>query len=462
MVRRTTSPKRDAQNADVRGRRPDRLSALDAVFLSLETATQQMNVGSVLVLEGPAPEFADLSQHIAQRLDSVPRYRQRVRPSRLGIARPTWVDDPGFALADHLYCTQLAAPGTDDDLRSLVGRVMAQRLDLRRPLWEMWMVDGLAGGRWAAIAKAHHTMVDGVSGDDLLEALLDESRVPDRQQPWPHAASGPRIGSEAVRQARTHRSPAARVREARTRLRGLARVGHADLPDSILSGPLGPGRRWSWTEADLAAVKALRAATGSTVNDVVLAAVAGGLRTYLIGRGQVVDGLVVRCIVPVSTRARGERGQPGNRAAAVFVELPVGLTGARERLADVARQMDELKASEMTKGVLLGLRAADFVPHAVLARATLAYARAGQRRVNLITTNVPGPRHPLYLLGRELRSLLPYVSIGQEIRIAVGVLSYDGRLAFGVTGDAASMPDVGQLCTAVETSLDELVGLAAR
>lgn len=458
-----------------------RLSSLDAGFLNMENDTQQMHVGSLLIFEGPVPAYGDFVDHLASCLDSVPRYRQRVHHLPLDLTRPIWVDDPHFSLAYHLRNTAIPAPGTDEQLRALVGRVMAQRLDLHRPLWEMWLVEGLPQNRWAVISKTHHAMIDGLAGKELIEIVLD--RDPEhrrlatsvwRPQPapsWFELATGAAAGvarfpltlaHAAASAARALRSPSAIVRYGAVRAYGLAQVGRRAVhPTSVLNGPLGPHRRWGWARGDLAAVKAVKRAAGCTVNDVVLAAIAGGFRSYLAARDEPVDDVVVRSLVPVSIRAEHHSGRLGNLITAMVADLPVGIADPSERLAAVAAQMNHLKASGMGVGVEAMVSAADFVPATLMTLGARVYAKTGQRVVNTVTTNIPGPQYPLHLLGCRLLEMFPYIPIAADVRISIGIVSYDGHLTIGATGDYDAVPDLDQLCTAIEVALDELAALTA-
>jgi WS/DGAT/MGAT family acyltransferase len=455
----------------------ERLSSLDAGFLHLETDRQQMHVGSLLLFDGPAPSFEDFTAHLDGCLDAVPRYRQRVQRMPLDLTRPAWVDDPHFSLAYHLRHTAIPAPGGDEQMRALVGRLMSQRLDVDRPLWELWLVEGLDDGRWAIITKTHHAMIDGLAGNELMEIVLDRapdsaSGVPTRWSPHPEptgirlamstAADVARLPLDLARAvgqaARAVTAPADVARQGLIRAAGLASVGRrAVRPTSVLNGPLGPHRRWGWARAELADVKRVKDAHGCTVNDVVLAAVAGGFRGYLLARGEEVDGAVIRSLVPVSIRTDDHRGRLGNQVTAMFADLPVGVADPEERLAAVSRQMVGLKRSGQAVGVQSMVSAADFVPATLMTLGARAYVLTGQRVVNTVTTNIPGPQYPLYLLGRRMVEMLPYIPVAQDVRISVGIVSYDGHLGIGVTGDYDAVPDLDVLCEAIGASLDQLV-----
>lgn len=457
----------------------EHLSSLDAGFLHIEKDTQPMHVGSLLVFEGPVPDYAQFCEHLASCLDLVPRYRQRVKRMPLDLARPAWVDDQHFSLAYHLRHTAIPSPGGEEQLRSLVGRIMSQRLDVDRPLWEMWLVEGLPEQRWAVITKTHHAMIDGLAGNELMETVLD--REPGATRPAP-AAWHPQAEPSALDLAGAGASWVARLpvtvgRATASSVRslsslrelaessaaaayGMAQVGRrAASPTSVLNGPTGPHRRWGTARAELADVKAVKDAAGCTVNDAVLAAIAGGFRRWLAGRGEDVDSVTVRSLVPVSVRADHHRGRLGNQVTAVFADLPVDVADPVDRLAAVARQMDHLKSSGMAVGVESMVAAADFVPATLMTLGARVYARTGQRVVNTVTTNIPGPQYPLYLLGRRMLEMFPYIPVAEGVRISIGIVSYDGHLALGVTGDYDAVPDLDGLAVDLEESLAELVAV---
>ena len=454
-----------------------RLSPQDASFLHLEDAVTHMHVGAVAILEGPAPAYDELAGHIQANLPHVTRYRQRVHFVPLALGRPVWVDDPHFNLAYHLRRTGLPEPGGDEELRLLVGRVMSQQLDRHKPLWEMWMIEGLSEGRWALLTKVHHAMVDGVSGAGLLSAILDEEPdpgvpEPEKWRPERQPAGAELAGRALLQWARSPyelvagvgsavRSPrhavemAAGTAQGVLAMRGILRP----TPASSLNGPVGPHRRWDWATGRLSDVKRVRSAFGGTVNDVVLSAIAGGFRDLLEARGEPTDR-DVRTLVPVSVRSAEERGQYNNRVSAIFADLPVGIEDPIERLARVHEQMEHLKHShEAVAGdVLVGL--SGFSPAMLLALGLRAATHAPQRNVNTVTTNVPGPQRPLYAAGRRMLECFPYVPLGGHVRAGVAIFSYDGGLAFGVTGDFDHAPDIHVLCAGIERAMAQLLAAA--
>jgi diacylglycerol O-acyltransferase / wax synthase len=456
-----------------------RMSPLDASFLHLEDHVTQLHIGSVTMLEGPPPPFREVLEMVAGKLPLVPRYRQVVRFVPLAMGRPVWVDDPHFNLGYHLRRTALPAPGGEAELRTLVGRIMSQQLDRAKPLWEMWMAEGLGEGRWALISKVHHCMVDGVSGTDLMTVILDRERDPgaSRVQSWKPepAPGGIRLLADAVIERTV--SPYEVLRSARAALRAPRQfagalydatrglIGMRGLvrrtPPSSLNGPIGPHRHWSWARSQLSDVKAVRAALGGTVNDVVLACITNGFRRLLLSRGEPIDR-VVRTMVPVSVRSPGERGTYNNRVSAMFAELPVGIEDPRERLASLRAQMEGLKESRQAVAGEVLTSLTGFAPPMLLALGERVATRVPQRNVNTVTTNVPGPQYPLYAAGRRLLEAFPYVPLGGRIRVGVAIFSYDGALNFGVTGDYDTAPDVAVLCDGIEQGMAELVKLSTR
>jgi diacylglycerol O-acyltransferase len=457
----------------------ERLSPQDAAFLHLEDAVSHMHIGTVAILEGPPPGYEALGRMVRAHLSRVPRYRQRVHFVPMALGRPVWVDDPDFDLGYHMRRTALPPPGGDGQLRELVGRVMSHQLDRAKPLWEMWMIEGLSEGRWGLITKLHHCMVDGVSGSELLAAVLDTEREPELPAPadWQperqpsgaelavHALARRAVSPyEQVRAVRAAtRSPGAAASTAAAAVRGLWNMSAVvpPPPPSSLNGPIGPNRRWSWARSQLSEVKRVRGAFDGTVNDVVLSVIAGGFRELLAGRGESTQR-DVRTLVPVSVRSAGEHGEYNNRVSAIFANLPVGIEHPVERLAAVRAQMEHLKHSgEAVAGdVLVSL--SGFAPAMLLALGLRAATRMPQHSVNTVTTNVPGPQRPLYAAGRRMLECLPYVPLGGHVRIGVAIFSYDGGLAFGVTGDYDEAPDIDVLCRGIEHSMSELVAAAER
>ncbi len=452
----------------------ERMSTLDAGFFYVEHDNVPMHLGSLALFQGPAPSCEELARLIAAKLPRVPRYRQVVRTMPLEVFRPMWVDDEHFEIGHHVRHAAVPAPGGAKQVRELAARIFATRLDRARPLWEAWLLDGLKGGRWAILSKVHHCVVDGVGGNDLMTALFD--LTPDAEFPAPASwAPAPEptmldLMTGGLLQAAT--VPARQLASLAGLLsqpmppageilgygRGLASSARRlAVPSAAsLNGPIGPNRRWAWAAASLAEVKEIRSALGGTVNDVLLAAITRGFRDLLDSRGELADGLVVRSLVPVSVRGRDEQGMITNRVSAVLANLPVGEPDPLRRLALLREQMDELKQTSQAVGAevltgMLGLAAPT-----LLALGSRAAFQLPQPLVQAVTTNVPGPRLPLFLLGRKLVRIHPYVPIGNNVRISVAIFSYLERFTFGITADYDAVPDVQVLARGIRRGLAEL------
>jgi WS/DGAT/MGAT family acyltransferase len=453
----------------------DVMSVQDAAFLHIENGNNPMHIGSVAVLEGPAPAYGDLVRLIARKLPLVPRYRQKVRFAPGGVGRPVWVDDPHFQILYHIRHTAVPPPGGRDELRNLAGRVFAQTLDRGKPLWELWMVEGLQDGRWAVISKVHHCMVDGVSATDLLTVMFDSTDAPEltpEASEWTPESEPGTFTVAAHAMVRTVADPFGRLRDVSGGLRVIAgpraRLAEgAALLRSLaewsrrsatsLNGPIGPHRRWSWAEAGLDDVATVRHGLGGTVNDVVLAAITAGFRSLLLRRGEDISNRVVRTLVPVSVRADSERGVYNNRVSGIFPGLPVSIADARERLAAIAAQLSMLKGSKQAVAGDVLVKLAGFAPPMLLSLGARLAARTPQRALQTVTTNVPGPQTPLYVVGRRMVYSYPYVPIMGSVRISVAIFSYCGRLFFGITGDYDTVTDIDVLRDGIEEGMRELV-----
>jgi diacylglycerol O-acyltransferase len=458
----------------------DRMSPQDASFLHMEDDVSHMHIASVGIFEGPEPPFADIVSMIDSKLDLVPRYRRVVRTVPLGLGRPVWVDDPHFNIEYHLRHTALPSPGGEAELRKLVGRVMSQPLDRAKPLWEIWVVEGLEEGHWAVMAKTHHAMVDGVSGTDLLALIMDispEPSVPERTtwipQPTP---SGLQLAAQAsiellrspYEQIQALRSAAAVPRqalgEAREVVKGLSAMTGLvrRTPLSTLNGPLGSHRRYAWASTVVSDIKTIRKGLGGTFNDVVLTAITNGFRELLVERGESVDR-VVRTLVPVSVRARDDRGRAvgdgtlQNKVSAMFAELPVSIADAAERLRAVSSQMEGLKESKQAVAGEALTSMSGFAPPMLLALGMRLSTRIPQRNVNTVTTNVPGPQIPLYVCGRRMLKAYPYVPLAGQVRVGIAIFSYNGEVNFGVTGDYDTTADLDVLCRGIEDGITQLL-----
>jgi diacylglycerol O-acyltransferase len=456
----------------------DRLSAVDASFLAQEKQSSHMHVGALVIFDGPAPSREEFEAHLRTRLRRVPRYRQKLAFPRLEAGRPFWVDDPNFNLDYHVRHTALPKPGSEEQLRALAGRIFSQRLDRSKPLWEVWIVHGLEGGRFALISKTHHALVDGVSGVDIATVLFDLTPVPDaleddddwRPEPEPSDVDLVAEGikglvrtpfSLAGRAVGALQHPAETLERAREAAEGLGEVVWAGLnpaPDVPLNVEIGPHRRIRWVQNRLSDFKEVKNSLGGTVNDAVLAVVAGALRRWLQDRGVRPDGVELRALVPVSIRGEDERGALGNRIAAMRGPLPVYVDDPVERLQVVREGMGQLKESKQALGaeVIAGLN--EFAPPTLLAQASRL--NFSTRLFNLIVTNVPGPQFPLYLLGREMEEIVPIAFLPENHALAVAIMSYNGKVDFGLLADYDAMPDIDAFATHLEESLAELLEAA--
>ncbi len=457
----------------------DRLSGLDASFLHMEHGPAHMHVASTSVFEGEPPSHDEFRDHIAARLHLVPRFRQKLRFVPYGQGRPVWVDDPQLNLDYHVRHTALPPPGSEEQLRNLAARIFSQRLDRSKPVWEMWLVEGLEGDRFAVIGKSHHCLVDGVSGVDITTVMYDLEPGPDRQPPRPPWVPQPepsdaQLLADALLQRATN--PREMVRGARALLRGprqavgaavdaleaagaFARAGLA-APASPFNVDIGPYRRFAMVRSELAELKRVKTVAGGTVNDVILAAVTGALGRYLRERGHSTHGLELRAMVPISVRSADERGALGNRVSAMMATLPVWCDDPLERLRIVTGSMGDLKRSKQAVGANLLTDLADFAPPTIASQAGRLQSR--QRWFNLVVTNVPGPQFPLYLLGRRLVEVFPMVPLAKRQAVCVGIMSYDGTVNFGLVGDYDAMGDLDDLAADLEASLEELSAAAPR
>jgi diacylglycerol O-acyltransferase len=457
----------------------DRLSAIDASFLHQEGHASHMHVGAVAIFEGPPPSHDEFVEHLESRLRLVPRYRQKLAVPPLQMGRPFWVDDPSFNLDYHIRHSALPSPGSLEQLRLLVGRIFSQRLDRSKPLWETWLVQGLEDNRFVLISKTHHALVDGISGVDISTVLFDLEPVPqppsgddDGWAPAPEPSEAELVAEGVKGLVRTPADLAGRalgalqrpgrtleqVWEAAEGLGEVAWGGFNPAPDVPLNVPIGPHRRVWWVRSSLDDFKTIKNALGGTVNDVVLAVVAGALGRWLRSRGVKTEGLELRALVPVSIRGEDEQGTLGNRIAAMRGPLPVYAHDPAERLRIVREGMKGLKESKQALGaeVISGLER--FAPPTLLAQASRL--NFSTRLFNLIVTNVPGPQFPLYLLGREMKEIVPIAFLPEDHALAIAIMSYNGKVDFGLLGDYDAMPDIDRFGELLEESLEELLALA--
>jgi WS/DGAT/MGAT family acyltransferase len=460
---------------------PDRLTALDTTFLHLEDhSTAHMHVASVMVFDGKAPSPDELVEHVVNRLHLVPRYRQRLAYVPFDQGRPVWTDDPHFNPRYHIRHTALPRPADDESLKRLAGRLFSQRLDRSKPLWEIWLVQNMSGGRFALIAKTHHALVDGVSGVDITTVLFDSARepapIPGPASPWvakPLPGRAKLLGEALVERAtipgemaRGARRLARAPRRALSQIKdGLVSVGattlagiNAPAPPTPFNVDIGPHRRYTFLDADLAEFKAIKDSLGGTLNDVVLASVTLALGRYLRDRGHATEDLVLKAMVPVSVRAKSEQGALGNKVAAMWAPLPVGVEHPAEALRRISTAMEDLKNSGQAVGAQVLTNLAGFAPPTIMSQAARLQAR--QPFFNLVVTNVPGPQFPLYLLGRRLSVLFPVVPLAQRQALGIAVMSYDGHLGFGLLGDYDSLPELERIREDLKWAIDSLARTA--
>ena len=455
----------------------ERLTPMDVSFLDQEKEGSHMHIGAVMIFEGPPPAYEDLRAHIESRLHLVPRYRQKLAYPRFQMGRPMWIDDPRFNLHYHVRHTGLPSPGGIEQLRLLAGRIFSQRLDRSKPLWELWLVQGLEGNRFALINKTHHSLVDGVSGVDITTVLFDTSPTPTPigGESWSPSVepSDAQLVAEGVKGLATLPARAARrgldaarhpggtaseVREAAEGLGAIAWSFANPPPRTPLNVPIGPHRRVLWIRFPLADLKEIKNKLGGTVNDVFLATVSGALARWLRRRGVRTEGVELRGIVPVSIRADEQRGALGNQITAMLGPLPVYATDPVERLRIVSRAMQGLKESKQAVGAETLTRLQDFAPPTILAQASRL--NFSTRAYNLLVTNVPGPQFPLYFIGRELEELAPVPFLAPERALAVAIMSYNGNVDIGLIGDYDAMSDLDRFGGDIEESIAELLAAA--
>lgn len=446
------------------------LRPLDACFLEIEEAddTANLAIAAVAILEGPAPTRSEFAAAVGGRLGEVPRAQQVVRRMPLDLALPKWVAAEGFDVDRQVRRIALPHPGDDAELCRQIADIMAVRLDRDRPLWECWVVEGLMDGRWALLMKLHHSMADGISGTRLFESLCDPVEQPDADEsPVPSRQGGSGTGTTVSRPVglaswivgalTSPRRTGARLVDLVSGSAVLA--GRVLVPSSSSSfnGPLTRNRRYGVVRASLPEALEICHAFGVTLNDVALAAVSGAVRGQLIRRGEVPGSRTIRSLVPVSYRAGGAAGSAlDNEISLMLPYLPVEVDDPVERLRVVHSRMQAAKSDGESGAGQVVTDLTRWLPFAPLALAVRAMLRVPQHSVALVTTDVPGPRVPLTLLGRRVVELLPYVPIAVRLRLGVAVMSYDQQLAFGVTGDYDGVPDLDELCEGIESDLDEL------
>ncbi|NNL64841.1 MAG: wax ester/triacylglycerol synthase family O-acyltransferase [Myxococcales bacterium] len=458
----------------------DRLTALDHSFLLFERPNAYMHVASTMVLEaGPLRtedggiDAESIRKATLAQLHRIPRYRQKLVTIPVE-GRPVWVDDPTFNIDYHVRHTSLPRPGTERQLKRLSARIMQQHLDRQRPLWELWIIEGLEDDRFAIVSKVHHCMIDGVSGVDLLRILM--SPTPDQQLPEPHIfvprpqPSGLSLLTDEAWRRMTLPFKAlggigeflSEARDARrdiaSRLRSISSMLGRTLrsaSETPINQDIGPHRRFDWFSMDLLELKALRRALGGSLNDLVLTIVTGAVRRFLEGRQCDLSEIEFRVMAPVSVRGEGEQGALGNRVSAWIIDLPVNEADPKAQLAAISAQTAELKASKEAVAAELLTQAAEFTPTALLAMG----ARNATRVLpfNLVVTNVPGPQFPMYMLGAKLLEIYPHVPLMDNLGLGLALMSYDGQLHWGFNADYDVVPDLHDFVEAIQAAQQELI-----
>jgi diacylglycerol O-acyltransferase len=453
----------------------ERLSALDATFLDVESKAAPMHVGAALLfdakplmLEHGGLDIERLTRYTQAALDLIPRYRQRVEwiPA---FGHPVWVDDDRFNMHFHLRHTRLPLPGDERSLKRLVGRLFSQHLDRSRPLWEFWVVEGVENDRFALVIKVHHCMVDGVAGVQLLEALLQISPDADEREPQDWRARPTPGRAQLMLDETNHRVDGLRklsrfmprVRENFQGLTSVLRSGMKPAPRTpFTEHDISPYRRFDWTSFELDEVKAIKKALGGTINDVVVATATGAVRRFLLRRGSDVDSMEgFRTVLPVNTR-KGGGLSVGNHVAMLLAELPVTERDPLERLNKVVRVTTELKKeSNQTGGAELIEDVADLTTKRLVSELYRTAMRL--RTYNLIITNVPGPPFPLYMLGAPMKAIYPMVPLMQNQNLGIALFSYAGSLHWGFNADWESFPDVHDFVEDIRASFAEYQELAS-
>lgn len=464
----------------------ERLSAVDATFLEIEDAHVHMHVGAVGVFEAAplrredgAIDIERIRRFTESALDQTPRFRQKLAWIPV-LGHPVWADDARFNLNYHVRHTALPPPGDVRQLKRLAGRIFSQKLDRGKPMWEMWVVDGLQGDRFGLVLKAHHCMVDGIAGVDLLAALLrldpEATEQPDapRWIPQPQPSSARLLGDELWRRASLPftllgRAPQAiahpvetidSVRESVAAVAETIQAGLRPTTATPLNPEIGPYRRFDWTQTEIARVKEIRKHLGGTLNDVVLSTVAGAVRGFLARRGMRVSrDTVFRVMVPVSIRTGDERGVPGNRVVNFLARLPVDESDPRARLERTHETTETLKGSRLVRGAEVIEEIGDHTFTSLVVE--FVRLAANQRSFNLVVTNVPGPPRPVYLLGAKLTEIYPLVPLFTNQGLGIALFSYDGKLFWGFNADWDALPDLHDFADSIDAEFEALYEAAA-
>ncbi len=448
------------------------------MFLEVETSTQPMHVGAIARLEGDVLRddagrlrMAELRERVLSRMPVLPRFRQKLMSPPLGLSRPVWVDDHDFDIADHVHVTTAMEPGDAAALDATVTRLLGGMLDRSIPLWQMWFVEGLEDGDVGMVFKAHHAMVDGIAGVAVAAVLFDFDRDVATPEITQHRPSPPPLMNDVVTEGLAHlvsdvagavRGAAGMIREPKVVAEEATVWGDtlstlaAQAPAMPWNAPLSRRRVYTRRHVPLDGIKQVRAATGATVNDVVLAACSDALGRYLAHLGEVVDpDLVLRAVVPASVRTGDEHREMGNRVALMMTDLPVGEADSRKRIQRVADAMARAKTSGQAGATDQLFQLARYGPGGMMAQVSRLALR--YRVSNVTITNVPGPDVPLYCMGAQLRDVAPYVGLLDNNTLTIGVISYRDHLGFGLVGDPDLTPDLPVLADAIVDAASEMV-----
>jgi WS/DGAT/MGAT family acyltransferase len=459
----------------------ERLGPQDASFLYLETPTVHQHVGGLAILDpSTRPDGAlrieDLMEVIGSRLNLAPRFRQRVLFPPLSAARPVWADDADFDIDFHMRRAALPSPGGRKELVDYVQRVISRPLDRTKPLWEMYLIEGMEGGMSALLTKVHHAMVDGIAAIDLASAIFDVTREPQILTPPPWTPEPEPTRAELLRAAleeqlrnpvrtaleaieRAMSAPSRVARQVLTTLEGITAVlGKGIAPPSPLNRRVGANRRFAMMEAPVSSFKDVKNALGGTVNDVVLATVAGAMHRLLRYRREPTRDRFLRAMVPVSVRSNDQQDAMGNRVSSWLVDLPVGPMGAKRRLTLIRRITEDLKESKQALGAEFLMNIGTWAPPTIHGMAARLAARS--RLINLVVSNVPGPQIPLYIAGARLVASYPIMPIAENMGLSIACTSLAGTMAFGLTADWDTLPDIEYLAAAMDESLSELLKAA--
>ncbi len=453
-----------------------RLTSIDASFLYFEKKEAPMHIGSVSVFDGELP-FDDFVEMIDSKMHLLPRYQQVVAPDPFNLGHPTWELDADFNVRNHLFKLEIDPPGTEKELIELAGKIFTPMMNRRKPLWDIYLVDGLEGGRTAMISRVHHCMVDGVSGVDLLKIILDISPTPPPPPPKPPASSQP--SHDATRrffdallggmqegmnrwmefqQGLLNLTQAMADQQTRESMRNLSsELPKLMTPVSLMpfNRPCSGERKLVWNTFSFAEARAIRGALGGTVNDVVLTALSGAVSRYVDSHGQQTIGRNLRVMVPVSLRQEGQRGALGNLVSMLPVEIPLDVRNPLERFKYINQKTMSMKSGRIAEGLNLFSAMMGIMPAPVQALVG-ALANIPLPPFNMVSTNIPGPQVPLYSLGRRMIAYYPYVPVGYAIGCGCAIMSYDQHLYFGLTADTQAMPDVEKLRDDLSESFFEL------